>query len=267
MIKTGQFHSEQELNVRCVRPSTNAFAAFLRSLRKRIDRGAEYLGGYRRLPIRRGMQVSQEELAEAVNVSRNWYAILESGAKVRASTRLLGRIADVLMLSAAERAELFQLALPEVAHAGFPMLESTAQQPRAIEMLDAFRSLRRLGKTLWTATSEVEALTMVREHAAEQFDLDFTFTTTWAGPAMWDRPVTLGRRDSRARSERYYEFTLAQTDPQSRDHLFFTHALSQPGDIVTNANAPSSPSFAALFAEVSDYVGWRELDFLGLGSD
>src|ERR1700722_2333759 len=91
----------------CETPSTDAFGVFLRSLRKRINRSAEYLGYYRRLPTRRGLRVSQEELAEAANVSRNWYAILESGAKVRASTRLLARIADALMLSAEERAELF----------------------------------------------------------------------------------------------------------------------------------------------------------------
>jgi transcriptional regulator with XRE-family HTH domain len=93
---------------------STTLGAFLKSLRLRIDRSAETLGPYQRLPHRRGRVATQEEIAEALDVSRGWYGLLESGAKIRASTRLLARIADVLMLSDGERTELFRLAVPEV---------------------------------------------------------------------------------------------------------------------------------------------------------
>jgi transcriptional regulator with XRE-family HTH domain len=93
---------------------STALGGFLKSLRLRIDRNAEALGPHRRLPARRGRLPSQEEIAEALEVSRGWYGLLESGANIRASTRLLARIAETLMLSDEERAELFRLAVPEL---------------------------------------------------------------------------------------------------------------------------------------------------------
>jgi DNA-binding XRE family transcriptional regulator len=86
---------------------------FLRVLRQRIHPDASRLGEFDRLPSRRGRAVTQEEIAEAVQVSRQWYVSLESGA-VRASTRLLARIAETLMLTAEERIMLHRLALPEM---------------------------------------------------------------------------------------------------------------------------------------------------------
>ncbi len=87
---------------------------FLKICRTRISPQTTALGEYRRLPSRRGRIVSQEELAECVGVSRPWYAMLESDAVVRPSTALLDRLASALMLTAEERTELFNLALPEL---------------------------------------------------------------------------------------------------------------------------------------------------------
>jgi transcriptional regulator with XRE-family HTH domain len=61
--------------------------------------------------------VTQEEIAEAVGVSRNWYRRLESGASVRASTKLLDRLAHALALTPDERMTLFTLAIPELGQA------------------------------------------------------------------------------------------------------------------------------------------------------
>jgi transcriptional regulator with XRE-family HTH domain len=72
------------------------------------------LGPWERLPIRHGRPVTQEELAEAVGVSRNWYRQLESGA-VRASTKLLDRLAKVFAFTPEERTKLFVLGIPEIA--------------------------------------------------------------------------------------------------------------------------------------------------------
>lgn len=55
--------------------------------------------------------VTQEELAEAIGVSRVW---LESSATIRSSTALLDRLSRTLTLTPEERAELFRLAIPEL---------------------------------------------------------------------------------------------------------------------------------------------------------
>jgi hypothetical protein len=86
----------------------------LRQFRRRIDPYEQALGPQARPPSRRGKPVTQEEIAECIGVSRAWYCMLESDKPARASTFLLDRLASILMLSAAERATLFALALPEL---------------------------------------------------------------------------------------------------------------------------------------------------------
>jgi transcriptional regulator with XRE-family HTH domain len=85
----------------------------LKTLRKRLDPHTENLGEYRRLTYKCGRAVSQEELAEAVGVSRAWYALLESGGTAaRPSVPLLNRLADALQTTPEERSALFMLAIP-----------------------------------------------------------------------------------------------------------------------------------------------------------
>jgi DNA-binding XRE family transcriptional regulator len=87
---------------------------FLRTLRGRIPSNSATIGPVRRLPARHGRRVTQEEIAEAVGVSRNWYRRLETDAGVHASTKLLVRLARTFALTADERGTLFTLALPEL---------------------------------------------------------------------------------------------------------------------------------------------------------
>jgi DNA-binding XRE family transcriptional regulator len=89
------------------------FGAYLRMLRKRIPPGTAKLGSSVRLPVRCGRRVTQEEIAEVLGVSRNWYRRVESGS-VRASTKLLARLAQAFAFTAEERANLFVLGLPEI---------------------------------------------------------------------------------------------------------------------------------------------------------
>jgi DNA-binding XRE family transcriptional regulator len=91
------------------------FASFLKLHRNRIPADTGSLGSWQRLPIRRGRPVTQEEIAEAAGISRNWYRRLESGEAVRASTKLLDRLARVFAFTPAERTMLFVLAIPEIA--------------------------------------------------------------------------------------------------------------------------------------------------------
>jgi DNA-binding XRE family transcriptional regulator len=89
------------------------FGAYLRMLRKRVPPQTATLGSFMRLPVRRGRRVTQEEIAEVVGVSRNWYRRLEGG-NVRASTKLLVRLAKAFAFTPEERTKLFVLALPEI---------------------------------------------------------------------------------------------------------------------------------------------------------
>jgi transcriptional regulator with XRE-family HTH domain len=87
----------------------------LRMWRLRLSKDATTLGSRRRLPCRVGRLVTQEELAEAVGVSRSWYKMLECSVGVRTSLRLLVGLGEALMLSPSEKAHLFCLAFPELA--------------------------------------------------------------------------------------------------------------------------------------------------------
>ncbi len=91
-----------------------ALGAFLRRLRLRIPPETANLGSWNRLPVRRGRRVTQEEIAEAVGVSRNWYRRLESGEQIRASMKLLHRLANAIAHTPEERTTLFVLAIPEM---------------------------------------------------------------------------------------------------------------------------------------------------------
>jgi transcriptional regulator with XRE-family HTH domain len=114
-------------------------ALFLKFLRLRIDRDVRVLGPYARLPSRRGKLVSQEELAEAAGVTREWYSRLEGGATTRTSLGLIDRLADVLMVTPEERATLFRLAVPEFGRVHL--------RDDSIAALEAFSRLRSLFET------------------------------------------------------------------------------------------------------------------------
>jgi transcriptional regulator with XRE-family HTH domain len=137
-------------------------ALFLRFLRHRIDPDVRVLGPYTRLPSRVGKRVTQEELSEAIGVSREWCAVLESGGKTRASTGLVKRLADALMVTPEDRARLFHLAVPG--------LEGAQLRADSIAVIEAFSRLRSLSKRLWAATSIEDILTTASEQIADWFD-------------------------------------------------------------------------------------------------
>ena len=89
----------------------DAVPDLLKKLRGRLDPATPMLGEHERLRSRRGKAVSQEEMAEAIGVSRGWYACLESGSK-RPSVAVIARLATALNTNPDERAILLQLAIP-----------------------------------------------------------------------------------------------------------------------------------------------------------
>jgi transcriptional regulator with XRE-family HTH domain len=137
-------------------------ALFLKFLRRRIDGDVRDLGPHARLPSRLGKRVTQEELAELIGVSREWYGMLESAATTRPSAALVERLADALGVTPEERARLFQLAVPE--------LGRVQLREDSIAVLEGFSRLRSLTKRLWAATSTEDVLTAASEDVANWFD-------------------------------------------------------------------------------------------------
>lgn len=106
--------------------------ALLKQCRKRIDPECRALGSFLRLPARVGKTVTQEEVAEAVNVSRQWYMMMETGRTAGISVAVLGRVADALMMDRRERATLFRLG-----RADLNILFEALSAPHAAESLIA----------------------------------------------------------------------------------------------------------------------------------
>jgi transcriptional regulator with XRE-family HTH domain len=207
------------------------------------------------MPFRIGKAVTQEEVAEAVGISRLWYCTLESGRLVRASAPLLARVADVLMLDSAERASLFRLGVPE--------LRSSTFQQRSRDVLDAFRSLRSLTRQLWTASSEVEALTIVREFGATHFASDLMVSTVRAEPSGWEDLTALGAADTCHRLNVVHTFLRETCAPPVIEELNFSTALAQPGDVlVLSEQPPPSRALSRQFGKAVKAVGWPAVDFL-----
>ncbi|HTJ27269.1 MAG TPA: helix-turn-helix domain-containing protein [Candidatus Limnocylindria bacterium] len=104
-------------------------AAFLLGKRQAVDARAKQVGPYVRRDNRVGRSFTQEEVAEALDVSRQWYAALEMGSSIRPSMALLDRIATLYGLPESERVQLFRLAIREFAvalKAAHPMLDGEA---------------------------------------------------------------------------------------------------------------------------------------------
>ncbi|GAC1409935.1 MAG: hypothetical protein NVSMB64_18810 [Candidatus Velthaea sp.] len=85
--------------------------SFLKSMRGRVAPSDFDLPVHRR---RRVAGLRREEVAMLAGISTTWYTQLESGAPITVSPALLSRIADILRLSALERALLFSLAIVEM---------------------------------------------------------------------------------------------------------------------------------------------------------
>jgi transcriptional regulator with XRE-family HTH domain len=135
---------------------SEALHRFVRERRLQIAPDSRFLGEHRRLPIRVGKPVSQEELAEHLGISRQWYGRFERGAPAAFSAQLLNGLSDLLLLSASERAELVRLAMPQLA---------TAASPDSTNLYEALLCLRQSVRRIWNATSETEIVMVAAEEA------------------------------------------------------------------------------------------------------
>src|ERR1700726_1538517 len=206
--------------------------AFLKGLRERINPEIRALGSHGRPPSRFGKRVTQEDVADAIGVSRVWYALLERGAEIRTSTRLLDCVANVLMATPDERATLFRLAIPE--------LRATQGCDDAPGVLETISLVRSATKRLWAATSESEALTVVSQELATWFDDAATVLyTRRLAPGMWEWPHIVDASAGRA-AEAGREFVSLLT-PEKLDELLLYPLLAQPGETATLASYADGP--------------------------
>jgi transcriptional regulator with XRE-family HTH domain len=135
--------------------SKQRLSSLLTRCRENVDRDLAFLGSNARHPNRIGKRLTQEEVAEAAGITREWYAALERGRQVRVSPVVLSRVADILAMTEEERGILFTLAVPELQHV------SLRQESR--DLLESMSSLHRIARRLFAASAENEVLTILSE--------------------------------------------------------------------------------------------------------
>jgi len=230
--------------------------AFLKEQRRQIPRDSASLGRYVRLPARRGKAVTQEELAEIIGVSRVWYAMLESGAALNTSPRVLARLADALDLSADDRKMLFKLALPE--------FSATASAFTVAKNLSsAVVPLRTAARRLWSATSEAEILSEAAEAINTIFDdSDFSGAFKRVQPGVWDFPIILGGNTySNAIAELHHNLIVGMT-PEQIDETMLYGVLTQPGQVGTRHELHRSVSQKDRINRTFASMGFESTNFI-----
>lgn len=232
----------------------NTLGAFLKAMRQRLDRDLDRLGTYERAPARRGRAVTQEELAEAVDVSRGWYSLLESGASMRASTGMLSRVADALLLAEDERSELFRLARPE--------LRVPSLQPVTLQVIQAFQLARKVAHKLWNASSEAEVMTYLSETVATRFpDADYVGNYQRVGLGQWTFPDVIGRQNLQQHVTEFTAQACAGLSPAEVDEAVLRPFLTKPGQVVSKSQAYPHMRFAPLLDRAYAQAGVPDATF------
>lgn len=199
------------------------FGQILREARKSIPVDTVFLGNIPRPPNRLGKPVSHEELAEAVGISRVWYARLEGGHPIRASPSLLQRIGEALMLDEHQRCALLRFGVPE--------LSSTLLESRNAPVLKAYGLARATLKRFWSASTIDETLRIAAEEAGSYFaNADLVFFVRRVADGSWNHPFVVDRGLGARQDEMFAE--LASSLPSAAfDEIALYPLLSGPGDV------------------------------------
>jgi transcriptional regulator with XRE-family HTH domain len=205
-------------------PDERTLGTFLRTARIKIPPDTRSLGRVLRHPHRIAKPVTQEEVAESVGVSREWYARIELGKNRRVTPSLLERLAEVLMLDETRRDALFTLGIPELRSATLGAEAASAAQ---------LRSLRTIIKRLWAATSEREITQTVLEFGQTLFrGTDLVMSHHHLGSARWEIPVLLGPDPVQRRLTDLAEIIMTRCDASEINQWFLHGVVTQPGDTV-----------------------------------
>lgn len=173
-----------------------------------------------------GRPVAQEEIAEAVGVSRQWYSALERGTGDRASMALLGRVATALMLDEEARETLFRLAIPG--------LKAAPQRPDTALVVDAFSWVRSCSRRLWNASSEYEALAIATEEVSARFESPpLIYSGARTPDGTWEWPLIAGEESASRRFAEFIETFRATSSAERIDELRLYPLLLEPGEVCT----------------------------------
>jgi hypothetical protein len=179
--------------------------------------------------------------------------MMEIDRAVNVSAAVLGRIADALMMDPAERAAMFRLAVPE--------LHSASLTDRSSAMLDAFGSLRRLTRPLWAATTEAEALSIVREYAMRQLAPVAMLTCTRVGEGRWELAAA-GNLSHGDRLKQFESLVRERWGAPAIDDLCCYTLMARPGELLTRSErAARFPHLAAKERPLLDAVGLIDFSF------
>jgi len=201
---------------------TGLLGTLLREARKQIHPQTTALGAFQRLTSRIGKPVTQEEVAEAADVTRVWYAMLERGARIDVSTALLGRLADVLMSGKADRSALYVAGVP-----GLP----PAFGVQAGDAIEAFTWVRHAIKQLWSSTSEAEALGVAIDALAARFpDAAVVHDRFRDDDGNWQFPRFHGRPNDVARVTAFVRELAPALGREGMDALHRYPDVCEPGD-------------------------------------
>jgi transcriptional regulator with XRE-family HTH domain len=199
-----------------------------------------------RHPHRITKPVTQEEIAESIGVSREWYSRIELGRNPRVPPSLLDRLADVLMLDGARRDALFTLGIPE--------LRSASLGTEAVSVAQ-LRSLRTIIKRLWAATSEVEIIQTVLEYGQTLFrGTDLAMSHHRLGSGRWEIPVQLGTDPVQRRLTHLAELIMTRCDASEIDQWFLQGVVTQPGDTVMFSDVLSELAVAKTIPDLERQV-------------
>jgi transcriptional regulator with XRE-family HTH domain len=137
-------------------PTGSPLGTYLKNRRTKIDPAAFGLSAQRR----RTPGLRREEVAHRAHISPTWYTCLEQGRGGAPSADVLGRLADALLLTDAEREHLFLLGLgrpPEVRYQ-----KSASVTPRLQRVLDALDPSPALIRTaIWDVAAWNRAATLL----------------------------------------------------------------------------------------------------------
>lgn len=175
--------------------------------------------------------MTQQEVAGAIGVSREWYAMLESAETARPSAGLMERLAEVLMITPEERAKLFDLALPEFGQV--PLRDDS------IALLEAFSSLKAFSKRILSSTSVEDVFTTATDEIATWFDgalLVYTFCRRECG--VWDSQGVGGKQGWNNVSNVIRDVVELLPTSESIDAGYLYPQLANAGDVGTNELHP-----------------------------
>jgi DNA-binding XRE family transcriptional regulator len=179
--------------------------------------------------------VTQEEVAEAIGVTREWYAMLESAIATRSSTRpslaVLERLAGVLMITPEQRKTLLGIAVPQEWRVHLSD-DSTS-------VLEAFSRLRSFARRVGTSTSVEEGLAITTKSISDWFKPLHAYAARRHEPGVWQPHAICERRPGSMVSKWIKECTdLVSGSPTMLDELNLYPQLRHTGEVGTDDSHP-----------------------------